>query len=46
MPVEERAPHLCAHQRLATGLTDDDLDAVVAGRPDGVMFPKAEGGAP
>jgi citrate lyase subunit beta/citryl-CoA lyase len=30
---------------LATGLTDDDLDAVVPGRPDGVMFPKAEGGA-
>ena len=30
---------------LATSLTDDDLDAVVAGRPDGIMFPKAEGGA-
>ena len=30
---------------LATGLTDDDLDAVVAGHPDGIMFPKAEGGA-
>jgi citrate lyase subunit beta/citryl-CoA lyase len=30
---------------LATGLIDDDLDAVVAGRPDGIMFPKAEGGA-
>ena len=29
----------------ATGLTDDDLDAVVAGRPDGIMLPKAEGGA-
>ena len=29
----------------ATGLTDDDLDAVVAGHPDGIMFPKAEGGA-
>jgi citrate lyase subunit beta/citryl-CoA lyase len=29
---------------LATGLTDDDLDAVVAAQPDGVMFPKAEGG--
>jgi len=28
---------------LATGLTDADL-AVVAGRPDGVMLPKAEGG--
>jgi citrate lyase subunit beta/citryl-CoA lyase len=30
---------------LATGLADDDLDAVVAGRPDGIMLPKAEGGA-
>jgi len=30
---------------LATGLTDLDLDAVVAGHPDGIMFPKAEGGA-
>jgi citrate lyase subunit beta/citryl-CoA lyase len=30
---------------LATGLTDDDLDAVVQGQPDGIMFPKAEGGA-
>jgi citrate lyase subunit beta/citryl-CoA lyase len=29
---------------LATGLTDDDLE-VVAGRPDGIMLPKAEGGA-
>jgi citrate lyase subunit beta/citryl-CoA lyase len=30
---------------LATGLADDDLDAVVAARPDGIMLPKAEGGA-
>jgi len=30
---------------LATGLTDADLDAVVAVHPDGIMFPKAEGGA-
>jgi citrate lyase subunit beta/citryl-CoA lyase len=30
---------------LATGLADDDLDAVVAGHPDGIVFPKAEGGA-
>jgi citrate lyase subunit beta/citryl-CoA lyase len=29
---------------LHTGLTDDDL-AVVAGHPDGIMLPKAEGGA-
>jgi citrate lyase subunit beta / citryl-CoA lyase len=30
---------------LATGLTDADLDAIVAGRPDAIMLPKAEGGA-
>jgi citrate lyase subunit beta/citryl-CoA lyase len=30
---------------LDTGLTDADLDAVVAGKPDAIMFPKAEGGA-
>jgi citrate lyase subunit beta / citryl-CoA lyase len=30
---------------LDTGMTDADLDAVVAGRPDAIMFPKAEGGA-
>jgi citrate lyase subunit beta / citryl-CoA lyase len=30
---------------IQTGLIDDDLDAVVAGRPDGIMLPKAEGGA-
>ncbi|HEY0568558.1 MAG TPA: CoA ester lyase [Xanthobacteraceae bacterium] len=29
---------------LQTGLTDADLD-VVAGKPDGIMLPKAEGGA-
>ncbi len=28
-----------------TGLTDADLDVIVAGKPDAVMFPKAEGGA-
>jgi citrate lyase subunit beta/citryl-CoA lyase len=30
---------------LASGLADDDLDAAIAGRPDGIMLPKAEGGA-
>jgi citrate lyase subunit beta / citryl-CoA lyase len=30
---------------LATGLADDDLDAVMAGQPDGILLPKAEGGA-
>jgi citrate lyase subunit beta/citryl-CoA lyase len=29
----------------ATGLTDADLDVIVGGHPDGIMFPKAEGGA-
>jgi citrate lyase subunit beta/citryl-CoA lyase len=29
---------------LETGLTDADLDAIVAGRPDAIMLPKAEGG--
>ncbi len=26
-------------------MTDADLDAVVAGKPDAILFPKAEGGA-
>jgi citrate lyase subunit beta/citryl-CoA lyase len=30
---------------LRTGLTDDDLDAVVAAHPDGIVLPKSEGGA-
>ena len=30
---------------LTTGLTDADLDAIVAVRPDAIMLPKAEGGA-
>jgi citrate lyase subunit beta/citryl-CoA lyase len=30
---------------LDTGLTDGDLDAVVAGKPDAIMLPKAAGGA-
>ena len=30
---------------LDTGMTDTDLDAIVAGRPDAIVFPKAEGGA-
>jgi citrate lyase subunit beta / citryl-CoA lyase len=30
---------------LDTGMTDADLDAIVAGQPDIILFPKAEGGA-
>jgi citrate lyase subunit beta/citryl-CoA lyase len=30
---------------IATGLADDDLDAVVAAQPDAIMLPKAEGGS-
>lgn len=30
---------------LASGLIDADLDAVLAGRPDGIMLPKPSGGA-
>jgi citrate lyase subunit beta/citryl-CoA lyase len=44
-PVQNRPRLYVRTNGLATGLTDDDLDAVVAGHPDGIMFPKAEGGA-
>ena len=30
---------------LDTGMTDADLDAIVPGKPDVILFPKAEGGA-
>jgi len=30
---------------IATGLIDDDLDAIVPARPDAILLPKAEGGA-
>jgi len=30
---------------LSTGLIDADLDAVIPGRPDGIMLPKSAGGA-
>jgi citrate lyase subunit beta / citryl-CoA lyase len=30
---------------LQTGLADDDLDAIAAGKPDAIVLPKAEGGA-
>lgn len=43
--VKERPRIYVRINGFATGLTDADLDVVVAGRPDGIMFPKAEGGA-
>src|SRR4051795_5114247 len=45
IPVKQRPRIYVRINGLATGLTDADLDAVVPGRPDGIMFPKAEGGA-
>jgi len=42
---EGKRPHLLVRVNgLDTGLTDADLDAVVAGRPDAILLPKAEGG--
>src|ERR1051326_5267329 len=45
MPAKRRPRIYVRINGLATGLTDADLDAVVSGHPDGIMFPKAEGGA-
>jgi citrate lyase subunit beta / citryl-CoA lyase len=44
VPVKSRPRIYVRINGLQTGLTDADLDVIVAGRPDGVMFPKAEGG--
>ena len=44
-PIAKRPRLLVRINGLQTGLTDGDLDAVVASRPDAVMLPKAEGGA-
>ena len=36
------------HNQIQSGaglLSDADLDAIVAGEPDAIVFPKAEGGA-
>jgi citrate lyase subunit beta/citryl-CoA lyase len=43
-PTPDRPRLFVRVNGLQTGLTDDDL-AVLAGRPDGIVFPKAEGGA-
>ncbi len=45
VPVKARPRIFVRINGLQTGLTDADLDVIVAGHPDGVMFPKAEGGA-
>ena len=39
-------PHMMVRVNgLQTGLTDADLDAIAAAKPDAIMLPKAEGGA-
>jgi citrate lyase subunit beta/citryl-CoA lyase len=43
--VKERPRLLVRINGLDTGMVDADLDAIVAGAPDAVLFPKAEGGA-
>jgi citrate lyase subunit beta/citryl-CoA lyase len=43
-PTPQRPRLLVRINGLDTGMTDADLDAIVAGRPDAVVFPKAEGG--
>jgi citrate lyase subunit beta / citryl-CoA lyase len=45
IPVKARPRIYVRINGLHTGLTDADLDSIVAGKPEGVMFPKAEGGA-
>ena len=42
--AKQRPSLLVRINGLDTGMTDADLDAIVTGRPDAVVFPKAEGG--
>jgi citrate lyase subunit beta/citryl-CoA lyase len=44
-PMARRPRLLVRINALETGLTDADLDAVIAGAPDAILLPKAEGGA-
>jgi citrate lyase subunit beta / citryl-CoA lyase len=43
--ADERPRLLVRVNSLDTGLTDADLDAIVGGRPDAILLPKAEGGS-
>jgi citrate lyase subunit beta / citryl-CoA lyase len=43
-PIAARPQLLVRVNGLDTGLTDDDLDAVLPGKPDAIMLPKAQGG--
>jgi citrate lyase subunit beta/citryl-CoA lyase len=45
VPAKARPYLLVRVNGLQTGLTDADLDAVAAAKPDAIMLPKAEGGA-
>ncbi len=43
-PQAQRPQLVVRVNALDTGMTDADLDAVVAGKPDTILLPKAEGG--
>ncbi|MDO9411683.1 MAG: CoA ester lyase [Pseudolabrys sp.] len=43
-PKKDRPRLLVRINGLETGMTDDDLAAIVPGKPDAILFPKAEGG--
>ena len=46
MATAKQRPRLLVRiNGLDTGMTDADLDAIVPGKPDAILFPKAEGGA-
>lgn len=45
LPAAGRPLFMVRVNALDTGLTDDDLKAVVGARPDAIMLPKAESGA-
>ena len=45
--TEEKRPRLLVRvNSIGSGLIDADLDAIVPARPDAILLPKAEGGAP